>query len=369
MRGEFRYILLCLILLLVFVGCDVHEFPEDYGVRVPFLLHLDFSTEMPLYKEILYTRGGETRESTEPHDIRYIINAYRTDNKRSNNRVADTTFVFSKSDISDLNYTAYLQLPEGTYDFKVWVDYVDAGSTDDKYYDTRDFAEIILADKGNHSGSNDYRDAFRGYASATVTNPDYYTGSIVDSINNQATVEMQRPMGKFKFVSTDVELFLIRVAQRLSEKGVNIMPIGDNNHISQAMYEQLLQRIDLEGFKIIFRYNLFMPCSFNMFTDRPADSWTGVSFVSPMFIEGEYEMNMGYDYIFVNGSETTVNVSLEVRNKAGELIASSIPFDVPIVRSKLTIVKGNFLTTKATGGVSINPGYEGKDFDIDITIR
>lgn len=366
MREWLRYILTCVMLLLAFVGCDVHEFPEDYGVRVPFLLHLDFSTEMPLYKEILYTRGGEAKEVTDPHDIRYIINAYRIDNKRSNNRVADTTFVFSKSDISDLNYTAYLQLPEGTYDFKVWADYVDAGSTDDKYYDTRDFAEIILADKGNHSGSNDYRDAFRGYASATVTNPDYYTGSIVDSINNQATVEMQRPMGKFKFVSTDVELFLIRVAQRLSEKGVNIMPIGDNNHISQAMYEQLLQRIDLEGFKIIFRYNLFMPCSFNMFTDRPADSWTGVSFSSPMRLEREKEMLLGYDYIFVNGSETTLSISLEVYADDGELLSSTNPINVPIVRSKLTVVKGEFLTSEATGGVSINPGYEGDDYNIEI---
>jgi hypothetical protein len=353
------------MLLLAFVGCDVHEFPEDYGVRVPFLLHLDFNTEMPLYKEILYTRGGETREITEPHDIRYIINAYRTDNKRSDNRVADTTFIFSKSDISDLNYTAQLQLPEGTYDFSVWADYIDAGSTDDKYYDTRDFSEIILADKENHSGSNDFRDAFRGYASATVTNPDYYTGLILDSINNQATAEMKRPMGKFKFVATDVELFLLKVAQRLSEKGINVMPIGDNLS-SQAVYEHLLQRIDLDGFKIVFRYNMFMPCSFNMFTDRPADSWTGVSFISQMHLEKDKEMLLGYDYIFVNGSETTLSVSLEVYTRDGELISSTNPINVPIVRSKLTVVKGEFLSLEASGGVTINPGYEGDDYNIEI---
>ena len=107
--------MLCLILLLVFVGCDVHEFPKDDSTRVPFVLHLDFNTEMPLYKEVYYTRADEVMEIADPHNIRYIINVYRTDNKRNDNRVADTTYIFSKSDISDLNYTAYLQLPEGEY--------------------------------------------------------------------------------------------------------------------------------------------------------------------------------------------------------------------------------------------------------------
>ena len=353
------------MLLLVFVGCDVHEFPKDSCVRVPFLLHLDFNTEMPLYKEVHYTRADEIMEIADPHDIRYIINVYRTDNKKSDNRVADTTFIFSKSDISDLNYTAYLQLPEGTYDFKVWADYVDVGSIDDKYYDTRDFSEIILVDKEKHSGSNDYRDAFRGYVSATVTNPEYYTGAVVDDIDNQAIVEMKRPMGKFKFVSTGVDVFLTRVIQMLQDKGVQLIA-ADENISSQVVFDQLLQKINLGDFTVLFRYNIFMPCSFNMFTDKPADSWTGMSFTSQMSIEGDREMLLGYDYIFVNGSETTLSISLEVYNSDGELISSTNPVNVPIVRSKLTIVKGDFLAAKANGGVTINPGYEGDDYNIEI---
>ena len=141
------------ILLLTFVGCDVHEFPEERHERVPFLLHLNFNTELPLYKEVVYTRNGEnvSTSSTDLHDVRYIINAYRTGNMREDNREADTTFVFTKSDIADLNYTARLELYEGTYTFRVWTDYVDAGSTEDKYYVTSDFSEIILANKSNHA--------------------------------------------------------------------------------------------------------------------------------------------------------------------------------------------------------------------------
>lgn len=354
------------ILLLTFVGCDVHEFPEERHERVPFLLHLNFNTELPLYKEVVYTRNGEnvSTSSTDLHDVRYIINAYRTGNMREDNREADTTFVFTKSDIADLNYTARLELYEGTYTFRVWTDYVDAGSTEDKYYVTSDFSEIILANKSNHAGSNDYRDAFRGYVSATVINPAYYTGDIVNTIDNQATVEMKRPMGKFKFVSTDVEIFIDRVVQMMKDQGIYVDTDSEEGD-TRASYEQLLQSINIYDFSVVFRYNIFMPCSFNMFTDKPADSWMGMSFTSYMYTEDYNEMTLGYDYIFVNGSETTLSISVEIYDKDGKLMASSNPIDVPIARSKLTLVKGNFLTAEASEGIVISPEFDG-EYNIEI---
>ena len=78
------------------------------------------------------------------------------------------------------------------------------------------------------------------------------------------------------------------------------------------------------------------------------------------------EMVMGHDYVFVNGSETTLSISLEVYNDKDEKVSSTNPIYVPIVRNKLTIVKGEILTSTASGGVSINPGYEGPDYNIEI---
>ena len=362
MKITLCYISLWVMLLLAFAGCDVHEFPEERYDKVPFQLHLDFSTEMPLYKEVVYTRSGdtETKGVVARHDIRYTISAYRIDNMRSENRVADTTFVFTRSEISDLNYTANLLLREGTYDFKVWADYVDANSMSDKYYDTREFSEIILANKDEHLGSNDYRDAFRGYATATVINPVYYTGNIVNSIDHQASVEMKRPMGKFKFISTDLEAFVTRVARSLADQGVI------DRVDSKATYDELLQLVSLYDYEIVFRYNMFMPCSFNMFTDKPADSWTGMSFKSLMHNENNKEITLGFDYIFVNGSETTLSISVEVYNPQGEMLSATKPVNVPIVRSKLTIVRGEFLTSEASGGVAINPDFDGPDYNIEI---
>ena len=141
---------------------------------------------------------------------------------------------------------------------------------------------------------------------------------------------------------------------------------ADAESDTKAAYEQLLQSIDLGEFYVVFRYNAFMPCSFNMFTDKPADSWTGMSFTSRMYTENEMEMTLGYDYIFVNGTETTLAISVEVYNRDGELMSSTNPINVPIVRSKMTVVKGEFLTSKATGGITINPGYDGDDYNIEI---
>ena len=58
----------------------------------------------------------------------------------------------------------------------------------------------------------------------------------------------------------------------------------------------------------MFRYQGFMPCSFNMFTNKPADSWTGVAFDSTMQRLSDTEVELGFDYVFVNGGESTVPV-------------------------------------------------------------
>ena len=404
-----KYITIAVITLLtasLFSACSIHEWPSDDPVKMPFLLHLDFNTELPIYQEIEATRLDNTKAITDGHDMRYIINAYRTDDTRVENREADTTFVFTKADLSNLDFTAPLELYEGTYTFRVWADYVNPSSKADKYYDTNDFAEIILARRNDHAGSNDYRDAFRGYVTASVISPEHYTTSLVDKIDNQATVEMMRPLGKYQFISTDVDRFILHVAQMLASKGqlaseeldqinnlikeININKTkgeaaadsdfvepnpdedtdganSDGPHASDKdLWEQLLSRIDISQFKVVFRYNAFMPCSFNMFTDKPADAWTGIAYTSAMRYQYDKEVLLGYDYVFVNGTETTLSISVEVYDKDGELISSSNPIQVPVVRSRLTTVKGSFLTTKASGGVAINPGFAGDDYNVQI---
>ncbi|WP_343028966.1 DUF6562 domain-containing protein, partial [Bacteroides xylanisolvens] len=106
--------------------------------------------------------------------------------------------------------------------------------------------------------------------------------------------------------------------------------------------------------------------SYNMFTNRPADAWTGISFEGRPAPIDEHEVDLGFDYVFVNGTETHISVALEMYDRQGELVSSTRTIDVPIVRNKLTIVRGKFLTSKVTtGNMGINPDYE-DDYNIEI---
>lgn len=351
------YTLMCIIVLWL-TACDVHEFPEEENRLVPFLLHLDFNSEMPLYKEITCTRSNAENAQVEPHDVRYTIKAYRTDNVATESRTADTTFVITQSNIYQLDYTARIELPEGAYRFRVWADYIDAGSKEDKFYDTYDFEKIKLRDRYNHPGSNDFRDAFRGETSAVVINKEYYTSNTANEIANEATVDMRRPMGKFQIISTDVEVFLTRVEEALKESGVITR--------GETAIDRRLESVRWNDYRIVIHYKSFMPFEYNMFTDKPADSWERVSFESTMHPLNSQEIEMGFDYIFVNGSETLMAIVVEVYDRNNILISSSPTIEIPIVRSKLTVVRGEFLTAIANGGVCIQPGYEGDDYNIEI---
>ena len=364
MRAWVLDILLSLALILGLTGCDVHEFPQDTDGTVQLHLYLDFDTELPLYKTINYTRGEELSGAgviTENHDIRYILQVYRTDNIVGENRIADTTFVFTKPDTEELNHQVSIRIKDGKYNLRVWADYVDRGSTEDKYYDTSDFAEIILLNKDEHKGSNEYRDAFKGEIAidtrAAVPQRSFYTEAAM-----QTTIEMKRPMGKFEFIATDGDDFVSRIAQLLYEQETR------NQNEEGRSFEQIVQSIDLSQFKVVFRYNNFMPCSFNMFTNKPADAWSGVSFQSVMKSNGEeHEMSLGYDYVFVGENSTSLSISVDVYDRNGLLLSSSKPINVPIVRNKLTVVKGNLLAlTNSTGGAVINPGYDGDDYNMEI---
>jgi hypothetical protein len=60
-----------------------------------------------------------------------------------------------------------------------------------------------------------------------------------------------------------------------------------------------------------------------------------------------------------------VHVVIEVFDKDNVSVSCTEPIPVPMVRSKLTTVRGEFLTSQASGGVGINPGFDGPDFIYD----
>lgn len=330
-----------LLAVLSVCSCDVHEFPkEGEPAKVPFTLHLSYATEMPPFKEIIYeTRAGLAG------DTRYVVCAYRADAEGQFGREEVLRQTFTKTGTGDLDNSVQLMLEPGDYRFIVWTDYVDSGTDADKYYAAGDFEEVILTHRGDYVGNTDLRDAFRGTVDATVAQD----GS------GEATAEMQRPLAKFRFISTDFDEFITRALEQMAQKEAEKAEAAG----LQAPDVSDTRVVDLNSYRVVFRYVGFMPCSINMFTGRPADSWTGIWFEGGLSRLSDTEAEMGFDYVFVNGTESSVSVMVEVHNVDGEVVSSTSTIEVPIKRSMLTTVRGKFLTAETGGNIGIDPDFAG----------
>ena len=309
-------------------SCDVHEFPYPVDKEMTFTLNLDYNTEMPFHKLVEYY---ETKSNGNASDfyVRYIVDATPVSTEGEYKR-----FVFTNNDINNLNNSLELDIVQGEYRFAVWTDFIPYGTDDDHFYNTERFEDICI-NGDEHIGSNDFKDAFNGSCVSEVSKENY-----------QATVCMKRPLAKFNFISSDVNEFISKVASLRETKGDADL-------------------IDIDEFTIVFAYQGFVPSSFNMHTNKPADSRTNVMFRSKINLLNSTEAELGFDYVFVHEHESFINVAIGVYDKDGKLISQFKPVEVPLMRSKLTTVKANFLTSNAGSGVAILPDFDG-EYNVEI---
>lgn len=325
---------------LTATSCDIHEWPED--APADLVLKLDFNTGLP---QFIVINVGDTRASSDggAYDVRYIIEAYK---KLSDGTVSQTPhkrYVFTKGDTGDLNAEFRLSIDEGTYLFRAWTDFVAKGTDSDLYYNTDNFRQITL--QGEHSGNNDFRDAFLGSAELTVRR---LGGK--DPVPS-GTVEMERPLAKFEFVTTDLQSFIT--------KAINEMKTKAGEEVSGTQDKEIgPEDIDLDKYRVVFYYSGYMPYMFNIFDNKPCDSKTGVLFESKIRSINEHEARLGFDYVFVNGKESSVMVTVGLFDEEGTQLSMSRQIEVPIKRSMLTTIKGGFLMQNTGGGVAIDPGFE-----------
>ncbi len=348
--SRFIKILLGAMVALLGFSCNVHEWPEP-GDPIELRLKLDFDTDLPQYMVIEHTLNSRASTSPYAYDVRYIVGIHELYSIDSDdyNTTPSYTYVYTKDDVDELNYETMLTLPSGMWKIVVWADFVEQDSQDDKFYDTSNLAEITI--KGAHEGNNDFRDAFVGYQNVMIPVQENSAGYVIDAV-----VPMERPLAKFNFISTDLQAFLTRVlsirAQKMS-KDETLTP-----EQLEELYSQLKpSSVDYSEFRVVFNYVGFMPHVFDLYRNRPIDALTGVTFDSSLRVISDDEAELGFDYVFVNGNESAVTLILQTYDKDGTLVSQTSDIRVPIVRSKLTTVRGQLLTRIASGNVGIDPGF------------
>lgn len=368
LKYNFWTVCVAVLSLHILTGCNVHEWPVP-SEMIDVKLKLEFEPGM-LQQEYLFTKGeGEaTTRGMDSHTMRYIIRAYPLVAGDIYDELY-TEFVYYNDVLhvgEDYNMEKDIALPAGEYRFMVWADFVDRGSEENKYYDASVFTEIELY--GDHKANTDYKEAFRGVHDYTLVT------TIKDEVNPVILITMQRPLGKFTFVTTDLQEFIDKETRLMDLRGER--PDSTRNTFVKSESNTLVDTrgVNLEDYKIIFYYPMYMPNTYDMNRDKAIDATVGVQFESKLAVLNEEEARMGFDYVLIseydaelgdfrNQAKVTVKVGLFDKN--GHQLSMSEPFDVPLKRSVNTIVKGKFLMLDAQGGVSIDPSFD-DEFNIPI---
>ena len=307
---------LAAILILITSACSDSKSEPKLG-SAPVVVTVNVDTTMTHWQDYIV----DSRASSAPL-LRCKLQALSSDN----NIIASETHVFQPGE--RLTTTFRLTLPSDEYRLMAWCDYVDAAQPSaDLHYLTTDLRDVTFT--GRYDGNDPSRNAYSG-----VTPIDFkvYEGDTTTVINSD--ISLKPIMGKIKFVATDYNQFLVK-------------PIS---------------------LRFLIAYTGFLPHRYSVVRGVPFDATTGISFITSamteLSTEGDGSATLGYDYVMVNGDESSVTVALGLYNDEGKLVGQSGNINVPIKRGGLTVVKGHFLTkTQSSGGIGIDP-----DFDGDINV-
>ena len=344
MKQKYTIGFIALVLTIVLAGC-VHDYPsmtEDGEEGVDPTL-VEVNTEVTLNLELVpleiitqkNARSGTTKaragEQTD-YRRRFIIEAWR-DGKPESRQVTVMDDVKEEGD-EKITLPIRLKLHAVEYTLAVWTDYVAASTTGDLYYDTQDLQYVACTDP--YTGSTPYRDCLYGTTALDLRQyRDEWNAKV------QIKVDMVRPLAKYELIATDVAEFLERTAQ---------------------------QRAQGESYTVTFSYSFYIPAVFDVLAGKPCESWPEISFTLPLALpeEGETLHTVGSDFIFANGGEASVLLTMEIRDSRGNRVSRVSGIEVPYRRGHLTTLKGAFLTSEMKGGVEIDTEWDGEvEIDMD----
>ena len=320
-------------MLISFSSCINEKPDKNCNVAVTFNVTTDTGW-LPDY-DFVYSRTDDI--GADDIEMEYIFQIYNQG--ETSNPVK--SFSMYRDDLTSGPFSVDLTLNAGNYDVYVWSDFYDASKSAPLFYNANDFGAITYLTP--YKGDSNLKDAFRGATSFTVK------GGVHASVD----INLSRPLARYKIIATDLD-----------------------------DYENLSEVID--SYTVMVVYPLFMPAVFDNFIDKPIDSWTGISFPSTMeilwgdgnqteedpeagYLSGGIQgVELGMDYVMMNGESSNVQVALEIYDDTGKLVGNSSTFSIPTVRNRTTLVYGDFLTTTEGGEITINPKFDGQ-YNIEYT--
>ncbi len=356
MLNRVKHIFSVLVVLLLFSGCvrTIHEYPTDPSIE--FVLSLEINNVTP-EEFVVVKPGGESGTSyivrtqsagqkntrfDEPVKLRYVVDLYRV-------VASNAQFVKREVRLADpaqpIPDNVVFDLEAAEYKVLVWCDYVrESDPYKSWYYNTDDLRNIRYADI--EVKDNNDKDAFSAMLNLNFREYSYST----HDYRFEKHLVLERPKGRFKIVTTDCD-------------------------------KESLKKMGINNITTVTNFVLWVADGYNTEDQMPnhfAETRSFYSVASVDDIDSEGKLEMGYDYVFVNGKQTNVRLNFEFfkgvltkgadgkyYNEDGSLttekdkITTWTGVVVPLKRNMETVIEANFLKRSVgSGGIGIEPGFE-----------
>ncbi len=315
-----RSVVMWMCVLLAFVSCHKDE-PDGGsssggGSSSQDLIEATVNVTMTL-PEISATR---TMQLQSGHIHRFIVEIHNSARKVIDRKVVFADIEGFTKAVADFT----INVAAGSYRIAVWSDYVrKAQPNNDLLYDTSTLIPVKF--NGNYSANSEAKDCFCGTMDVTIAQRS--RASTVVS----AEMQLQRPMGRVEFVTTDMLKFR---SEHLKE-----IALG-------------------EEYKLRITYPQYIASGFNVHDDVMKELVASVSFMTVLDTSvANDRCVIAFDYLFAESAGSEIPAVVELLKDDEVLARSSVK--IPVRRGENTIVSGEFLTQKQSGGVSIDTDYDG----------
>ncbi len=344
MFGRIRYIMLIVLSWFALASCDktIHEYPGEHNITLTVRCSVDLTPpEHFLTVEcdpetgtsyVVRAQGIKPNGTrfTEPVCLRYVVDLYRV--TASHSVFVERKVLFANVEDPNPQAITTFDVDAQKYKVLVWCDYVQDDVREAWYYNTDDLRKIVYSDievLDNHD-----KDVFTNMMELDFSSY-YYREGEYEFVYD---IMLERPKGRFKCITTDVDDYV--------KDGTNAA----------------------EDITAVVTYTQYVSAGYNVEEQKPNYFEPTRTFIAHAKFDNNGELELCYDYVFVNGKQTNVklnfqffngDVSIENGEYVGDKISQWTGIVVPLKRNMETVIEGRMLTTSfGTGGVGINPGFE-----------
>lgn len=269
-------------------------------------------------------------QADETYSLRGVVEFCQT----GKNEVVNRTAAVLTPAATAGTYTLTAELPNGEYDMTLWVDYAKNSSTADLWYNTQNLQAVrLVAEDKTYTSGSDVRQVF-------------YANQTVDATAATANIDVptERPQAKYRLIAEDVQRY------------------------KQLMEANPDKYVPLDELSVLISYESYLPDGFNAKTGRPNSSQTGYACHKtplPALTDADTEVQIGSDFVFVNGEESSVTVTVTITDSSGRTVSRVKGVVAKYKRNMITTLRGDFLTAGAVNpGINIDTDWDGV-FDVE----